>query len=100
MTTEEMTKEELMDAIYNLEPSYRKMKIDLSTYTIEQLRFHYNRKKDRPALKERRNNWYTGFQPSTRKTEVEEDTYVVPTTRAKDNPISLTGFDALDKERI
>jgi|WetSurSiteA1Bulk_404760.scaffolds.fasta_scaffold48838_2 hypothetical protein len=100
MTTEEMTKEQLVDAIYDLEPSYRKLKIDLTTYTIEQLRFHYNRKKDKPFLKERRKNWYTSITPSPRRSEViEEDTYEVPVTKEKEDAISLTGFDALDKER-
>jgi hypothetical protein len=98
-----MTKQQLVDAIYELDPSYLRLKIDLNTFSEEQLLKHYNRKKNAPVPKNR-SNWYTNFIPSSRKKKAEttQEEYDIPVTHVKEEEkkVALTGFDALNKERM
>jgi hypothetical protein len=100
-----MTKQELMDEIYRLDPSYVDLKIDLSQYTEEELQICYDRKKNAPMQSKRRGGWYSNYTPkqSSRprvRISEDEDYYTVPVTKEKEKVVSLTGFDALDKERM
>jgi len=89
-----MNKQELMDAIYELDPSYVKMNIDLSQYTEEQLQICYDRKKHAPISK--KGGWYSRFRPQYNK-EKQEQKDENPKLSSR---IVLSGFDALDKEKL
>jgi len=99
-----MTKQELMDAIYELDPSYRKLKIDLNQYTEEELQICYDRKKNAPISRRQSNGgWYSNYQPKARPVRTKDDgenDYEVPYTKVeeKDKGVALSGFEALKKE--
>ena len=90
-----MTKQELIDGIYEMDPSYVDMKIDLNNYSIEALQLCYDRKKFAPeSVKERMRNYgrdRSSVPVTTRRTEVIE-------SEPEQKNVSLTGFDALKKE--
>ena len=89
-----MTKEELIAGIYEIDPSYVDMKIDLNNYSIEALQLCYDRKKFAPeSVKERMRNYGRdrSYTPVTRRTEVVE-------SEPEQKSVALTGFDALKKE--
>lgn len=99
-----MTKEELMQEIYIMDPSYRRMSIDLSKYTLEELQKHYDRKKNAPRKHDR--GWYSSFQPRQRQVASNERTdgfvEVSPRTSERRNSansgVAISGFDALKKD--
>lgn len=100
-----MTKEELIAEIYRMDPSYRKLSIDLSEYAIEDLVKHYNRKKNAP-ISRNTSGWYSNFQPRSRQVLPQQRTdglVEVPsgTYEKKEDAktgVALTGFEALRKE--
>lgn len=100
-----MTKEELMQEIYIMDPSYKRMGIDLSKHTVEELQKHYDRKKNAPASKNRSRGWYSDYQPRSRAVTTTERSdgfvEVTPsrtTKQDKANSVAISGFDALKKE--
>ena len=109
-----MTKEELIEAINEMDPSYQRLKMDLSKFTEAELQKTYDRKKNAPAgVKERMKGrgWYSSFVPQKRVAEIRdtEYDYKIPVYEAeevreekveKTTGVALTGFDALDKERM
>ena len=103
-----MTKQELMDEIYRMDPSYIQLKIDLNKFTEEELQVCYNRKKFSP-VKQQRGGWYSNYTPrgssrvttaaerNTARTDGFEEVEYTPKEK-KPESIALTGFDALRKE--
>lgn len=100
-----MTKDELVHAIYTMDPSYRKLKIDLYQYSEAQLQLAYDRKKNKPVA--RTGGWYSNYTPAVsrprpaRTDGFEEVEYTETTTTRRvveKKSVSLTGFDALRKE--
>ena len=101
----ELTKEEMITEIHKMDPDFFRLSINLDKFTLEEIQKHYLRKKNAPISKNKpRSNWYTSMQPTQRTRQVISEEYIVPRTKApnvkEDKGISLTGFDALDKERI
>jgi len=102
-----LTKEELMAEIYRIDPSYKRLNIDLNKYTEAELLKHYLRKKNAPisTLRNGKTNWYTDTTPVRRVTPKErtdgfEEVTPSSTTHKKEanKSVALTGFDALRKE--
>ena len=95
-----MTKEELIKAINDLDPTFSRLKINLDKYTLEQLQFHYERKLNAPeSVKKRwdrmKRDPYSCSKPKS--TVYYPDTPVREVQPKKKDGIALTGFDALNK---
>lgn len=103
-----MTKEELIAEIYRMDPSYRKLSIDLSKYSIEDLVKHYNRKKNAPISRNQSGSrgWYSDYQPRSRQVLPQQRTDGFEEVdfdkeeqkKSAKTGVALTGFEALRKE--
>ena len=99
-----MSKEELIKAITDLDPTFDRLKIDLNRYTVDQLEFHYKRKLNAPdVVKARWARMKRSGNTSTPST-INRGVYYPPTPVREVQPtrkqgVALTGFDALDKQK-
>ena len=95
-----MTRQQLMDGIRELDPSYVELDINLDKFTDEQLQICYDRKMFAPqAVKDRMKGKYSSYTPS-RSNAFESDIPVqrIPSVRKEESQdVALTGFDALKK---
>jgi hypothetical protein len=98
----ELSKEEMIAEINRMDPMFFRLSIDLDKFTEEEIKKHYLRKKNAPISKNRNSGWYANFKPSSRQvTAARTDGFEeVVTTQEKDKGVALTGFDALNKERV
>ena len=97
-----MTRQQLIDGIYELDPSYVEMDINLEKYTDEQLQICYDRKMFAPqAVKDRMKSYgNSSYVPKRTNTFEESDIPVqrTPSVRKEESQdVALTGFDALKK---
>jgi len=100
-----MSKEELIKAITDLDPTFDRLKIDLNRYTVDQLEFHYKRKLNAPDVvkarwaRMKRSGSSTSTTPSVNRGVYYPATPVREVQPQRKKGVTLTGFDALDKQK-